>query len=106
MPSAKQSTKGRALGKPGRLAVLALCGALGIGSLTGCETTQEKAAAQQAESERILDARAKRQAKRHHGPKSRTSSADGTNSPSHRDKSARRHSGHDRTARQGRKGEG
>jgi hypothetical protein len=43
---------------------LALCGALGGGSLAGCETTQEKAAAQRAESERILDARAKRQAKK------------------------------------------
>jgi len=47
-----------------QLAVLALCGALGVGSLAGCETTQEKAAAQRAESERILEARDKRQAKR------------------------------------------
>ncbi|HSC20188.1 MAG TPA: hypothetical protein VLC07_00485, partial [Solirubrobacterales bacterium] len=46
-----------------RFAVLALCGALGAGSLAGCETTQEKAAAHQAESERILKARAKRQHK-------------------------------------------
>jgi hypothetical protein len=44
------------------LAVLGLCGALAVGSLAGCETTQEKASAQRAESERILDARAKRQA--------------------------------------------
>jgi hypothetical protein len=43
-----------------RLAVLVLCGALGAGSLAGCETTQEKAAAQQAESARILKAREKR----------------------------------------------
>ncbi|HET9677791.1 MAG TPA: hypothetical protein VFP21_09840 [Solirubrobacterales bacterium] len=43
------------------MAVLALCGAIGAGSLAGCETTQEKAAAQRAESERILEARAKRQ---------------------------------------------
>jgi hypothetical protein len=43
---------------------LALCGALGVGSLTGCETTQEKAEAQRAESERILDARDKRQAQK------------------------------------------
>jgi hypothetical protein len=48
------------------LAIIVLCGALGAGSLAGCETTQEKAAAQQAESERILDARAKRQEKRKH----------------------------------------
>jgi hypothetical protein len=39
-----------------------LCGAIGAGSLAGCETTQEKASAQRAESERILEARAKRQA--------------------------------------------
>jgi hypothetical protein len=44
-----------------QIAVLALCGALGAGALTGCETTQEKAAAQQAESKRILEARAERQ---------------------------------------------
>ena len=55
MPSAK---------RPTQLAVLALCGALGAGSLAGCETTQEKASAQRAESERILEARAKRQAKK------------------------------------------
>ena len=47
-----------------QLAVLAICGALGAGSLAGCETTQEKAAAQQAESARILGARAKRQAQK------------------------------------------
>jgi hypothetical protein len=47
-----------------RFAVLALCGVLAAGSLAGCETTQEKAAAQRAESERILDARAKRQAQK------------------------------------------
>lgn len=47
-----------------QLAVLSLCGAVGVGSLAGCETTQEKAAAQRAESERILEARAKRQAQK------------------------------------------
>jgi hypothetical protein len=48
--------------------VLALCAALGASSLAGCETTQEKAAAKQAESEQILNARAKRQQqKKHHG---------------------------------------
>jgi len=57
VPSAKRAPQ---------LAVLALCGALGAGSLAGCETTQEKAAAQQAESKRILEARAKRQARRKH----------------------------------------
>jgi len=47
-----------------QLAVFVLCGALGAGSLAGCETTQEKAAAQRAQSERILEARAKRQAQK------------------------------------------
>jgi hypothetical protein len=47
--------------RPRQLAILALCGALGAGALTGCETTQEKAAAQRAESERILEARTERQ---------------------------------------------
>ena len=55
MPSAKRAPQ---------LAVLLLCGALGAGSLAGCETTQEKAAAQQAESKRILEARAKRVAQK------------------------------------------
>jgi hypothetical protein len=41
------------------LAVLALLSVVG---LTGCETTQEKAAAKQAESKRILE---KRERKRH-----------------------------------------
>lgn len=44
-----------------QLAVLALGGALLAGSLGGCSTTQEKAAAHQAEAERILEAREKRQ---------------------------------------------
>jgi hypothetical protein len=47
-----------------QFAVLVICGAIGAGSLAGCETTQEKAAAQQAESKRILEARAKRQAQK------------------------------------------
>jgi hypothetical protein len=45
-----------------QLAILALCGALGASSLAGCETTQEKAAAQRAESAQILKARASRRA--------------------------------------------
>ena len=57
MPSARRAPQ---------FAVLVLCGAIGAGSLAGCETTQEKATAQRAESERILEARAKRQAKRKH----------------------------------------
>jgi hypothetical protein len=47
-----------------QIAVVLLCGAIGAGSLAGCETTQEKASAQRAESERILEARAKRQAEK------------------------------------------
>ena len=59
MPSVKRHRQsGRFLG------VLLLCGAIGAGSLGGCSTTQEKAAAHQAESERILEARAKRQEKK------------------------------------------
>jgi regulator of protease activity HflC (stomatin/prohibitin superfamily) len=74
-----------------QLAVLALCGVLGAGALTGCETTQEKAAAQRAESARILSARAKRQAHRkhhkHHADGTKTSPS-GTKS-SHRQKGER-----------------
>ena len=55
MPSAK---------RPTQIVVLVVCGALGAGALTGCETTQEKASAQRAESERILEARDKRQAQK------------------------------------------
>ena len=55
MPSAKRT----------QIAVLALGGALAVTGLTGCETTQEKAAAHRAESERILKAREKGQQKKH-----------------------------------------
>lgn len=86
MPSASRQAQ---------LAVAALCAALLAGSLTGCETTQENAAAKQAESAQILKARAKR---RHHGTKSPSSAADGTNSPTHAGNSARRHGGGDKSA--------
>ncbi|HEX6455047.1 MAG TPA: hypothetical protein VF009_00845 [Solirubrobacterales bacterium] len=77
MPSARRAPQ---------LAVLALCGALGAGSLAGCETTQEKAAAQRAESARILKARAKhRNDRKHH--------ADGTKVPPYGGKSSRRQEG-------------
>jgi hypothetical protein len=52
-----------------QLAVLVLGGALVAGSLGGCSTTQEKAAAQQAESTRILKGRDKRQARKRHEAK-------------------------------------
>lgn len=47
-----------------RLVVGVCAGALLLGTAAGCETTQEKAAKHQAEAERILDARAERQAAR------------------------------------------
>jgi hypothetical protein len=43
------------------LALLALAGVFAAGSLGGCSTTQDKAAAHRAESEQILKAREKRQ---------------------------------------------
>lgn len=43
---------------------VALCGGALLLGGTGCETTQEKAAAHQAEAQRILDAREKRQAQK------------------------------------------
>jgi hypothetical protein len=64
VPSVKRTPQICAVRRPICLTVLVLCGALGAGSLAGCETTQEKASAQRAESERILEARAKRQAKK------------------------------------------
>jgi hypothetical protein len=47
-----------------RLAVLAAGASLLAGAAAGCSTTQEKATAHRAEAERILEARAKRQAKK------------------------------------------
>jgi hypothetical protein len=44
-----------------RFGILAVCGLLLLGGLTGCSTTQEKAAKQQAQSKRILEAREQRQ---------------------------------------------
>ncbi len=54
MPSAKRPSHRH-------LTVLTLSGVLVAGSLGGCSTTQEKAAVHQAESERILEGREKRQ---------------------------------------------
>jgi len=72
-----------------QLAVLVLGGALATGSLAGCATTQEKAAAQRAESARILKAREKRQQARKHDKHQ----ADGPEKASYRSKSARRQEG-------------
>jgi hypothetical protein len=52
-----------------QLAVLALGGSLAVTGLAGCATTQEKAAAQRAESARILKARDKRQERKQHAAK-------------------------------------
>jgi uncharacterized lipoprotein len=46
------------------LGVVAVCGLLLVGGTAGCSTTQEKAAKQQAQSKRILEAREKRSHKR------------------------------------------
>jgi hypothetical protein len=57
-------------------AALAACiGLLGAGA-AGCSTTQEKAAAHQAESERILNARAERQKQRKAGKQDKSNSHD------------------------------
>lgn len=66
------------------LALLVLAGVFAAGSLTGCSTTQDKAAAHRAESERILEAREKRQAR-----KNGKHDADGTKSGSPNRKSSR-----------------
>ncbi len=57
MPSGKRKS---------RFVLLALTGVFAAGSLGGCSTTQEKAAAHRAESERILKAREKRQQQKKH----------------------------------------
>ena len=49
-----------------RVGILAVCGLLLAGAFAGCSTTQEKAALQQAQSKRILEAREKRQKQRSH----------------------------------------
>jgi hypothetical protein len=48
-----------------RLGALAVCALLLTGAASGCSTTQEKAARQQARSKHILEARAERQKHRH-----------------------------------------
>jgi hypothetical protein len=64
-----------------RSAIVAACAALIAVGTTGCETTQEKAAAQQARAAHILKARAERKRAKH---------ADGTKSRPDHDKSAHR----------------
>jgi hypothetical protein len=72
-----------------QFAVAALCAALLVGGLTGCETTQEKAAAKQAESAQILKARGQRQRARQH----EKHHADGPKTHGYVGKSARRREG-------------
>lgn len=47
-----------------RVALLALCALLLLGTIAGCATTQETAARKQAQSKRILEAREKRKERR------------------------------------------
>jgi hypothetical protein len=47
-----------------RAALLAVCGLLLLAGVSGCATTQDTAARKQAESKRILERRAQRQAKK------------------------------------------
>jgi hypothetical protein len=60
VPSA--SSQNRLFARPlARVAALAVCAALIVAAVTGCETTQDKAAKQQARAAHILRERAKRQ---------------------------------------------
>jgi hypothetical protein len=74
-----------------QLAALVLGGAFAVAGLSGCSTTQEKAAAQRAESARILKARDKRQQTR----KRDQGQADGPKTSKYLGKSARRQEGND-----------
>jgi hypothetical protein len=47
------------------LGLFALCGVLLLAAAPGCATTQDTAAKKQAESKRILEARDKRQERKH-----------------------------------------
>jgi hypothetical protein len=47
-----------------RIGLLAACGLLAAGAVSGCATTQDTAARKQAESKRILERRDHRQAKK------------------------------------------
>ena len=46
-----------------RAALLAVCGLLLVGAISGCTTTQDTAARKQAQSKRILERREHKQAK-------------------------------------------
>ncbi len=54
----------RSVSRPiSRAGLLAVCGLLLVGALSGCSTTQETAALRQAQSKRILE---RREQRRHH----------------------------------------
>ncbi|HVO53181.1 MAG TPA: hypothetical protein VMT37_02090 [Solirubrobacterales bacterium] len=75
MPSAKSHRKPPLA----RSAAVAACLAAFAASAQGCSTTQEKAAAHQLEAEKILKARAKRQAERKHDKHSKSHHNGGKN---------------------------
>lgn len=52
-----------------RAAILGVCGALAAGALSGCQTTQDTAAAKKAESEQFLKEREAKRAKKQHDKK-------------------------------------
>jgi hypothetical protein len=52
-----------------RLGALAVCSLFLLGVASGCSTTQEKAATQQAQAKHILEARAERQKHKAHKDK-------------------------------------
>ena len=52
-----------------RVALLAICGLLMVGGISGCTTTQETAEKKQAESKRFLEQREKQRAKNKHEKK-------------------------------------
>jgi hypothetical protein len=54
-----------------RLGLLAVCGLLLIGAVSGCTTTQETAVRKQAESKRFLEERERRRAKKKSGQSER-----------------------------------
>ena len=61
-----------------RAGLFAVCGLLLVGAASGCSTTQEKAARQQAQAKHILEARAARQKKKHKDDKSNPKRKDGS----------------------------
>lgn len=63
-----------------RLALIGICGLLALGTVTGCSTTQEKAARAQARAKHLLQARAQRQRHKQHGADGHKSGSGGVKS--------------------------